>query len=114
MRPLRAARIRSDVDDSRFFTVASQQEALTKILQERRRELAFVMRWYDIKRLNANDDLSDDITISKTFYPYNTSTVLSSEEPVEYRIEPGSRKFATPIPDVEITRSEGAIQQNTY
>ena len=73
-----------------------------------------VMRWYDIKRLNANDDLSDDITISKTFYPYNTSTVLSSEEPVEYRIEPGSRKFATPIPDVEITRSEGAIQQNTY
>ena len=114
LRPLRAARIRSDVDDSRFFTVASQQEALTKILQERRRELAFVMRWYDIKRLNANDDLSDDITISKTFYPYNTSTVLSSEEPVEYRIEPGSRKFATPIPEVEITRSEGVIQQNTY
>ena len=84
------------------------------IAQERRRELAFTMRWYDIKRLNANEDTSDDITIVKTFYPYNTSTVLSSEAPIEYRIEPGSRKFATPIPDVEITRSEGVIQQNTY
>ena len=60
LRPLRAARIRSDVDDSRFFTVSSQQEAVTKILQERRRELAFTMRWYDIKRLNANEDTSDD------------------------------------------------------
>lgn len=114
LRPLRAARIRTDVDDSRFFNVSSQQEAVTKILQERRRELAFTMRWYDIKRLNANEDTSDDVTIVKTFYPYNTSTVLSSEAPIEYRIEPGSRKFATPIPDVEITRSEGVIQQNTY
>ncbi len=114
LRPLRAARIRTDVDDSEFFQVESASDALTKVLQERRRELAFVMRWYDIKRLNANEDSSDDITIVKTFYPYNTSAVLSSESPIEYRIEPGSRKFATPIPEVEITRSEGVIQQNTY
>ena len=39
---------------------------------------------YDMKRLNANDDPADDITVTREFYPYTTSSVLDGEPAKTY------------------------------
>ncbi len=109
---LRKARIKSSAYEK--LAVVSQTEALQKILRERRRELAFVSRWYDMKRLNANDDPADDISVTREFYPYTTSSVLTGETVQTYTLEPGSRHYALPIPNVDIDRSKGELKQNTY
>ena len=83
--PLRKARIKAEAYTE--LTASSQADALQKILRERRRELAFVSRWYDMKRLNANDDPADDITVTREFYPYTTSSVLDPPRPT--RSNPG-------------------------
>lgn len=110
--PLRKARIKAGAYTE--LTASSQADALQKILRERRRELAFVSRWYDMKRLNANDDPADDITVTREFYPYTTSSVLDGEPAKTYTLEPGSRHYALPIPTVDIDRSKGELKQNTY
>lgn len=110
--PLRKARIKAAAYTE--LTASSPSDALRKVLAERRRELAFVSRWYDMKRLNANDDPADDITVTRVFYPYTTSSVLDGEPAREYTLEPGSRHYALPIPSIDITRSKGQLKQNTY
>ncbi|WP_316753332.1 RagB/SusD family nutrient uptake outer membrane protein [Pedobacter gandavensis] len=95
------------------LTAEDQAEALAKILQERRRELPFSHRWLDIRRLNHNGDNSDDVVISKTFYPY-TTTVNTSAAPVTYVLPNNSRRYAQPIPAMELPASKGVIKQNTY
>ncbi len=95
------------------LTASSQADAVTKVLQERRREMPFVMRWYDLKRLNANDP-ANQVTVTRTFYPYNETTILSGETPRQYVLEPNSRHYAMPISEDEINKSKGEIQQNTY
>ena len=109
---LRKARIKASAYEE--LPASSQAEALQKILRERRRELAFVSRWYDMKRLNANDDPADDITVTRSFYPYTTSSVLVGEPVQTYTLKPGSRHYALPIPSVDIDRSKGELKQNTY
>ena len=110
--PLRKARIKAEAYTE--LTASSQADALQKILRERRRELAFVSRWYDMKRLNANDDPADDITVTREFYPFTTSSVLDGEPAITYTLEPGSRHYALPLPTVDIDRSKGELKQNTY
>ena len=63
---------------------------------------------------NANDDPADDITVTREFYPYTTSSVLDGEPAKTYTLEPGSRHYALPIPTVDIDRSKGELKQNTY
>lgn len=97
------------------LTAANKEEALVKILDERRRELPFTHRWYDVRRYNTNDDPSDDVNqMSKTFFPYNASAILGNEPMKTYTLTKGSRRFAQPIPNAEIQSSMGVIQQNTY
>lgn len=96
------------------LNAANQSEALNKVLQERRRELPFVHRWFDIRRYNSNDNPSDDVTITRTFYPYNASAILKNESPIIYTLEPNSRHYAFPIPMTDIIASEGVLQQNEY
>ena len=108
---LRKTRIRAAVYQD--LTATDAKDALKKILMERRREKPFSIRWYDMKRLNANDP-ENQITVTRTFYPYNSSAVLSSEQPIEYKLEPGSRHYALPIYSEEIENSKNVIQQNTY
>lgn len=62
---LRAKRIRPGTTVN--LTAANQAEAVTKILQERRREIPFVQRWYDLRRFNNNNDPSDDVVVIKEF-----------------------------------------------
>lgn len=110
--PLRRARIRAEEYEAP--AAASQAEALQFILRERRREMPFTMRWYDLKRLNANDDPTDDVTVVRTFYGYTQTAVLTNDPVRTYTLEPSSRHYATPIPATEIDLAKGALVQNRY
>ncbi|WP_418990768.1 RagB/SusD family nutrient uptake outer membrane protein [Alistipes sp.] len=110
--PLRRARIATAAYTP--LTATDKADAIKKILQERRREMPFSIRWYDMKRLNANDDPSDDITVTRTFYPFNKNTVLTNDPVKTYTLEPGSRLYAVPLPRTELEKAKGQLQQNTY
>ncbi len=102
-------------DEVKYLSASNSDEALAVILEERRRELPFSQRWFDIRRLNSNDDASDDVgVLTRSFYGYNTSTVTPSTGLLTYTLEKNSRRYAAPIPDTEIQSSEGKIEQNRY
>ncbi|MGS2764376.1 RagB/SusD family nutrient uptake outer membrane protein [Sinomicrobium sp. M5D2P9] len=112
---LREARMDADAPAGvKYLSAASQQEAVVKLTEERRREMPFVTRWFDVRRYNNNDDPSDDVVMTRTFYPYNASTILDHESPVHYTLEKHSRKFACPIPNADIMASNGVLKQNEY
>ncbi len=96
------------------LTAADKADAIKKVLEERRREMPFVQRWFDIRRYNNNDDPADDVVLTRSFYPYNFSAVLSTEPVKVYSLSKDSRRFAAPIPQTEIISSNGDITQNTY
>lgn len=109
---LRKARIATEAYAD--LTAGSPAEALKKVLDERRREMPLTMRWYDLKRYAWNDDPSDDVTINRRFYPYTSSSVLMNDAPVNHTLEPKSRRYALPIPEVDILRSDNVLIQNQY
>ncbi len=97
------------------LTASSKEDAVTKILEERRREMPFTQRWFDIRRLNSNTDSFDDVpTLTRSFYNYNSSTIVPDGGLKTYTLEKNSRRWAAPIPDTEILSSEGVIKQNNY
>ncbi len=96
------------------LTAASKEEAIKKILEERRRELPFSQRWVDIRRFNNNDDPNDDVVLTRTFYPYTAAAVSFNEPAKTYTLPKNSRRYAAPIPRTEIISSNGAIVQNSY
>lgn len=96
------------------LTATSKDDAVKKILEERRREMPFVQRWFDIRRYNNNEDPNDDVVLTRDFYPYNGTTILFDEPVKTYSLPKNSRRYANPIPVTEIISSNGAIVQNTY
>lgn len=108
---LRAKRISADGQVN--LTASTQQEAIAKILQERRREMPIIKRLYDLRRLNNNADPNDDVTVVKDFYVYNGAEVLTNQ-PQTYTLQPKDRRYAAPIPESDIMSSGGVIKQNTY
>ena len=112
--PLRKARI--DASAYTELTATSKDDAIKKVLQERRREMFLTMRWYDLKRLNANDYAADDVTVTHTYYNYNAASgsVLADQGVKTFTLEPNSRHYAIPIPKTEIANGKGAIEQNVY
>jgi len=96
------------------LVASGKDDAIKKIAEERRRELPFTQRWFDIRRYNNNDDPNDDVILTKSFYPFNASTVLFNEPVKTYSLPKNSRRYAAPIPRTEIISSNGAIEQNTY
>lgn len=120
--PLRAARVVAGEADAPTRSVAgieltasSKEEAIKKILQERRREMPMTARLYDLKRLNANDP-ANKVTITRQFYDFNPAagTVITDGGVKTYTMEPGSRHYAIPIPKTEIANGKGTIEQNIY
>lgn len=111
---LRKARIDKNVYQP--LTADSQSDAMKKILAERHREMPFVGRWFEMRRLNFNNDPSDDIgTIKKHIYPYASAWFLdTSAKPVDYELQIDSRHYACPIPQAEIDITNGTIKQNQY
>ncbi|MHA4896715.1 RagB/SusD family nutrient uptake outer membrane protein [Pedobacter sp. PWIIR3] len=99
---------------SPLLTASTKPEAITKILQERRRELPFSMRWFDLRRLNHNEDPTDNKTITRQFYQLNGVSVQQTLPLVTYTLTPGSRKYALMIPRTEIIASGNKLVQNTY
>lgn len=109
---LRAKRIRpgATVD----LTAAGPAEALTKILQERRREMPFVHRWNDLRRFNNNADPGDDVVVTKQFYPLTLAGPDVTQPVKTYTLEKNSRRYALPIHSNEIITGRGKLVQNTY
>ncbi|MNT13620.1 SusD family protein [compost metagenome] len=78
------------------ITAVSKEDAIAKILIERRKELVWRgLRWSDIKRLNK---IGSEITLKRILN--GTDHVLLPNDP----------RYALPIPDDEIVRS--GIDQN--
>jgi hypothetical protein len=97
------------------LTATSKDDAIKKILEERRREMPFVQRWYDMRRLNHNEDPNDDVgDITRTFYRMDATGILSNQPPITYTLPKNSRKYAAPIPTAEIDASRGQLKQNIY
>ena len=112
---LRAKRIDATAPVSAInLSATSKGEALTKVLEERRREMPFVHRWYDVRRYNNNDDPADDVVMSRTFYPFNATAITAGQAPVTTVLDKKSRKFAFPIPNEEILIANGKLEQNKY
>jgi hypothetical protein len=96
------------------LTASSPADAVAKVLQERRREMPFGMRWFDIRRYNSNSDPSDDVVITKTFYPVNLTGAITNQAPITITIPKDSRKYALPLPFADILSSDGQLEQNKY
>ncbi len=112
---LRAARMDASAPANVInLSATSQKDAVLKIIAERRREMPFVHRWYDLRRYNNNTVSYDDVTPTRSFYPFNASTIVSSEPVKTYTLDKHSRKFAYPIPNTDILASDGELKQNTY
>ena len=95
------------------LTATDAADALKKVLQERRREMPFSIRWYDMKRLNAYDP-ANSVTVTRKFYPYTSTSVNINDELITYTLEPCSRHYAIPISSTEIANSKNIIEQNIY
>ncbi|THU40814.1 RagB/SusD family nutrient uptake outer membrane protein [Niastella caeni] len=80
------------------LTAANSNDALSKVLKERRKELPFTgqIRWEDLRRLNQDSQFS--VTIN---HIYNNVT---------YSLSPNDKKYVFPIPDREIQLS--GVEQN--
>lgn len=96
------------------LTATSKDDAIQKVIEERRREMPFVQRWFDLRRYNNNEYPNDDVNLTKTFYPYTASQVQTTQPVQTYTLAKNSRRWAVPIPRTEIISSNGEIEQNKY
>jgi hypothetical protein len=96
------------------LTATDKADAIKKVLAERRRELPFTQRWFDVRRFNNNDDPADDVILTKTFYPYTIANVTAAQPVKTYTLTKDSRRFAAPLPRTEMISSNGLIVQNQY
>jgi hypothetical protein len=96
------------------LSATSPEGALKVVLEERRREMPFITRWYDVRRFNNNNDSSDDVIMTRTFYSYTLNNIFGGQSPVEYTLEKNSRRFANPLPINDIISSGGVLEQNEY
>jgi hypothetical protein len=84
------------------------------IIDERQREFPFTLRWYDIKRINSDpENIVDKITITREFFDFDGVTTDVNKTKT-YSLAPGNKKFAWPIPQIDIELSKGQLVQNPY
>lgn len=102
------------VTGSPDLIATTKDDAIKAILEERRRESPFALRWYDIRRFNNNDNPNDDVMLSKTFFPYTASAVQTDQAPITYTLDKNAKRWAAPIPTVDIISSQGVLEQNPY
>lgn len=92
---------------------ADVKAAVQTVLDERRREAPFALRWMDLRRLTT-DDLMDPVTVKRIFYPVVNGEADTGAQPIEYILTPDSRRYARPIIDEVINLSGGQTAQNLY
>ena len=96
------------------LAASSQEDAVKKVLEERRREMPFARRFMDIRRLNSNECSYDDPgDITKTFYEYSLVNINVSSKKT-YTLEKNSAMYACPLPETEFIASDYVIDQNIY
>ena len=83
------------------------------MLEERRRELPFTHRWFDIRRFSVNEIEWDDVEITRSFYEIVDGAVNKSRK-ATYILPAGSRRYAMPINENDISASHGTIKQNEF
>lgn len=112
---LRAARMDKNAPANVINLSASNAEdAVKKILEERRREMPFVRRFMDIRRLNSNEVAYDDPgALTKTFYPITLTNIDKSSKKT-FTLEKNSSRYACPLPETEFEISDFVIDQNIY
>lgn len=112
---LRAARMdQSAPAEVINLTATGKEEAVKKILEERRREMPFARRFLDIRRLNSNNDSFDDFgDLKKSFYEFSLTNINTSSLK-EYTLEKNSTLYASPLPETEFVASDYVIDQNIY
>ncbi|HEY8917201.1 MAG TPA: RagB/SusD family nutrient uptake outer membrane protein [Chitinophaga sp.] len=94
---LRAARFTAA--DYTPLSATSADDALQKVLQERRRELCFsCARWFDQKRLFTDSRFAKDIT---------RTNLLTGET---FTLSPGSNRYLFPIPQYNIQLNPALVQ----
>lgn len=93
------------------LTATSQADALKKVLEERRRECAFGLRMFDIKRLAVNSDPTDDIHVRRTFYKVLPGSIDTAQTET-LDLGGDDNRMALPINIYDINASQGAIVQN--
>lgn len=108
---LREKRIRAGEDY--HLTASNKDEAILKVLEERRRELPFVMRWFDIRRFAYNETTIDDVALEMDFFTVENQQA-NVNEMKHYSLPVKSRRYAVPINQDEINNSRGQIVQNQY
>lgn len=96
------------------LTATGKDDAIKKVAEERRREMPFSQRWFDLRRYNNNEYAGDDVNLTRTFYPYTNSAVSTTQPVINYNLQKGSGRWAAPIPNTEIISSKGVISQNIY
>ena len=109
---LRKARMRSGSDGVEL-TANNQQEAILQIIDERHREMPFIMRWFDIRRLAFNETAYDDVVVERSFFSVEQNIVDTSKGYL-YTLPVKSRRYAAPLPNKDIARSGNQIVQNEY
>ena len=95
------------------LTASSQTEALQKVLKERRRELPFSVRLWDIKRFAISNTPDDDVTINREFYKV-TASVVDNSQKIQITAKGDDPRLAVPIPLQDIQNAQGAIEQNPF
>ncbi|MGQ1910600.1 RagB/SusD family nutrient uptake outer membrane protein [Marinifilum sp. RC60d5] len=112
---LRTKRILNTADASAInLSAGSQDEAIAKILEERRRELPFTQRFIDVRRFNNNSYAADDVVMTRQFYPVGEHVIEVSKGAQTLTLDKKSRKFARPLPQSDIDVTQGVLEQNTY
>ena len=111
---LRSKRYALDAGEGIIRVEAStDREALEQVLMERRRELPYTYRWFDIRRYAVNETDWDDVTVSRSFYTV-TDGIVDKSQVKTYTLPANSRLYALPINTNDILASEGEIEQNKY
>jgi len=93
------------------LSATDKDDAIKKVLEERRREMPFAMRWYDIRRFSVNDYPADDVTVTRDFFDVSTSAV-NVNNPKSYTLD--IKRLLVPLNGVEMDASRGQLQQNPY
>lgn len=101
------------------LTFKNAEDALVKVLEEKRREFPFYSRWFEMRRLIANGeyDLLPS-SVSRDFFEYETNEVFDDKEKsYTLNIREDVKKFVLPIPfkDIKVAKQYGVeIEQNQY
>jgi hypothetical protein len=96
------------------LTATDRAEALRKILEERRRELPFSHRWWDIRRFAYNETPEDDVTVVRDCFELLTTGNIDPAKPKSYTLEVKSRRYALPFNNIDVLSSNGRLKQHTY